>query len=120
MRGSSHSRDNALELVETRELDGSSRVVEIACNDGYMLRQFQECGVRVLGIDPAPGPAAAAREHGIEVLEQFFTTEMADELKEKGIQADVVIGNNVLAHVPDLPGFGRRHPRVCSSRRAWP
>ena len=100
-----HCRDNALELIESRGLTGDSRVVELACNDGYMLRHFQEKGVGVLGIDPAPGPAAAAREHGIEVLEEFFTTSLADKLVADGTKADVVIGNNVLAHVPDLPGF---------------
>ena len=101
----SHCRDNALELIERRKLNNESLVVELACNDGYMLKHFKEKGVQVLGVDPAPGPAAAAREQGIEVLEDFFTTQMADELSSNGVKADVIIGNNVLAHVPDLPGF---------------
>ncbi len=101
----SHCRDNALELIESRNLQSDSLVVELACNDGYMLRNFQEQGIGVLGIDPAPGPAAAARKQGILVLEEFFTRQFAEQLRSDGVQADVVIGNNVLAHVPDLTGF---------------
>ena len=103
----SHCRDNALEIIESRSLNSDSLVVELACNDGYMLKHFKEKGVNVLGVDPAPGPAAAAREQGIEVIEDFFTTELAEKMVGDGVKADVVIGNNVLAHVPDLPGFVR-------------
>lgn len=101
----SHCRENALELIEMRNLDDSSLVVEIACNDGYLLKNFVEKGVPVLGIDPAEGPAAVAREAGVEVLNDFFTKDLSARLAEQGQQADVLLGNNVLAHVADLPGF---------------
>ncbi len=96
-----HCRENALELIDTRSLGANSLVTELACNDGYFLRHFAEHGVPVLGIDPAPGPAAAARAAGLDVREEFFTDALAAELP----RADVVLGNNVLAHVPDLSGF---------------
>ncbi|MDH3217637.1 MAG: class I SAM-dependent methyltransferase [Candidatus Krumholzibacteria bacterium] len=99
-----HSRKNAEELIRDRHLDRSSLVVELASNDGYMLRNFVEQGIAVLGIDPADGPAKLAQEAGVKTLCTFFTNELATELRDKG-QADLVIANNVLAHVPDLNGF---------------
>lgn len=100
-----HCRANALELIETRGLGAGSLVVELACNDGYLLRHFRERGVGVLGIDPAAGPAAAARALGIEVLEEFFGRTLAERLAAAGRRADVLFANNVLAHVADLGGF---------------
>jgi SAM-dependent methyltransferase len=100
-----HSRTNALELIDLRSLDSSSLVVELASNDGYLLKNFVERGVSVLGIDPAEGPARAARERGVSTLCTFFTQELAAKLKSEGRAADVVIGNNVLAHVSDTNGF---------------
>jgi SAM-dependent methyltransferase len=100
-----HSRDNALELIERRQLDAASLVIELASNDGYLLKNFVEQGVPVLGIDPAKGPAAAAEERGVPTLNTFFTRDLALELRAEGRRADVVIANNVLAHVADLNGF---------------
>jgi SAM-dependent methyltransferase len=100
-----HCRDNALELIETRKLDASSQVVEIAANDGYLLRNYAERGVPVLGVDPAPGPVAAARKSGIPMREAFFGRAYAESLVAEGIRADVIHGNNVLAHVADLQGI---------------
>jgi SAM-dependent methyltransferase len=100
-----HSRENALSLIESRRLGAGSLVVELASNDGYLLRNFVEHGVPVLGIDPAEGPAKAAEEAGIRTLREFFGEEMARRLREEGKAADVIIANNVLAHVPDLNGF---------------
>jgi SAM-dependent methyltransferase len=100
-----HSRANAEELIEARHLGSGSLVLELASNDGYMLRNFAERGIPVLGIDPAPGPAHAARDAGIPTLEAFFGDELARSLRTDGTRADVVIANNVLAHVPDLNGF---------------
>ncbi|MGH7446773.1 MAG: class I SAM-dependent methyltransferase, partial [Longimicrobiales bacterium] len=99
-----HCRENTLELMETRRLGPSSLVVEIASNDGYLLRNYVERGIPVLGIDPAPGPAAAAREAGVAVHEGFFSRELAEKLAAEGTRADVIHGNNVLAHVADLQG----------------
>lgn len=100
-----HSRQNATELIASRGLNSSSLVVEPASNDGYMLRNFAEKGIPVLGIDPAPGPAEAAAAQGIPTLNTFFSLNLAEQLKSAGKQADVIIANNVLAHVADLNGF---------------
>ena len=100
-----HSREHVESLIESRDLDSEALVVEIASNDGYLLRHFVEKGVPVLGIDPTPGPAAAAREVGVPTEERFFGLEYADELVADGVQADVIIGNNVLAHVSDQNDF---------------
>ncbi len=100
-----HSREHALGLIRTRNLGRESLVVELASNDGYLLRNFRDEGVRVLGIDPAPDQAAAARAAGIPTLEEFFGADMAVRLRDQGMRADVIIANNVMAHVPDLNGF---------------
>jgi SAM-dependent methyltransferase len=100
-----HARAHALDLIDQRDLGPDSLVVELASNDGYLLRNFLDAGVPVLGIDPAPEPAAAARELGITTLEEFFGVEVADRLVAQGQRADVIIANNVMAHVPDLDGF---------------
>jgi SAM-dependent methyltransferase len=100
-----HSKKNAEELIISRKLDSKSLVVEPASNDGYMLKNFVECGIPVLGIDPAKGPAQAASDKGIATICSFFDFKLANKLKDEGQLADVVIANNVLAHVPDLNGF---------------
>ncbi|MCU1459034.1 MAG: C-methyltransferase [Actinomycetia bacterium] len=100
-----HSRDHALGLVEQRGLGADSLVVEVASNDGYLLKNFAEVGVPVLGIDPAPEPAEAAVAAGVPTLQDFFGVELAERLVAEGKQADVIIANNVMAHVPDLNGF---------------
>lgn len=100
-----HAREHALNLVEARGLGERSLVVEVASNDGYLLRNFVEAGVPGLGIEPTPGPAAAAREIGVDTLEAFFTADLAERLRAEGRRADVIVANNVMAHVPDLNGF---------------
>lgn len=101
-----HFRESAEELIESRKLNGDSRVVEAASNDGYMLRNFLERGIPVLGIDPAEGPARAAQEAGIPTLCTFFGKDLAKQLRrENGWGAHLFLANNVLAHVPDLNGF---------------
>ena len=100
-----HTRQNAYELIQARQLNPNSLVVELASNDGYMLRNFVENQIPVLGIDPAKGPATVAQEAGIPTLCTFFTLALAGRLRQEGQLADVVIANNVLAHVPDLNGF---------------
>jgi SAM-dependent methyltransferase len=99
-----HCRDNAVELMETRKLGPSHRVIEIASNDGYLLRNYAARGIPVLGIDPAAGPAAVARRNGIPTREEFFGRDMAEALSAEGMRADVIHANNVLAHVADLTG----------------
>ncbi|MCB0995653.1 MAG: methyltransferase domain-containing protein [Acidimicrobiales bacterium] len=100
-----HSRDNALGLIRSRHLGADSLVVEVASNDGYLLRNFVEAGVPVLGIDPAPDQAAAAIDNGVPTITEFFGPELARRLVTEGRTADVIIANNVMAHVPDLNGF---------------
>ncbi|MEM7203449.1 MAG: class I SAM-dependent methyltransferase [Planctomycetota bacterium] len=100
-----HSKKNVDNLVATRGLGPESLVVELASNDGYLLQYFVKHGVPVLGIDPSPGPAAAAAEKGIPTMETFFTRELAEQLVANGKQADVIVANNVMAHVPDVNGF---------------
>lgn len=102
-----HFRASAESLIERRELGRQSLVVEAASNDGYMLRVFAERDIPVLGIDPADGPAQAARDAGIPTLGTFFGRELAEQLAAEGRRADVFLANNVLAHVPDLNGFVR-------------
>jgi SAM-dependent methyltransferase len=101
-----HFRESALELIDMRGLNADSLVVEAASNDGYMLKNFAERGIQVLGIDPAQAPATKANEAGIPTLLTFFTEALAHQLREeKGRGADLFLANNVLAHVPDLNGF---------------
>lgn len=100
-----HFAASAHELIERMHLDEHSLVIEAASNDGYMLRNFVAAGIPVLGIDPAQGPAQAARQAGIRTLDTFFTRELAADLRQTEGQADLFLANNVLAHVPDLQGF---------------
>ena len=102
---SRHFEESARHLIASRGLGPESMVFEAASNDGYMLRYFAREGIPVLGVDPAEGPARVAREAGIETLVTFFTTDLARELRDGGRAADVLLANNVLAHVPDLNGF---------------
>ncbi len=100
-----HFRESARELIKVRKLNSNSLVVEAASNDGYMLKNFVERGISVLGIDPAPGPARAAEDAGIPTLCEFFQKKLAKELHNQGRLADVLIANNVLNLVSDLKDF---------------
>ena len=100
-----HARRYAEQAIERFGLDESSSVVEIASNDGYLLQWFVERGVPVLGVEPAANVAAAAVERGIPTIVRFFGEETARDLVGEGRHADLLIGNNVLAHVPALNDF---------------
>ena len=100
-----HSRDNVLDLIKTRSLDEKSFIVELASNDGYLLKNYVEKGIPVLGIDPAEGQAKAAEKNGVPTMNTFFTEELASRLRADGRSADVIHANNVLAHVADTNGF---------------
>lgn len=102
-----HSEENVQELIQSRDLDGNSLVVEIASNDGYLLQYYKRAGVPVLGIEPARNIAQTAVERGIPTICEFFDTDLAQKLIADGKRADIVHANNVLAHVPDLNGFVR-------------
>lgn len=100
-----HSRDHALGLVESQGLGLNSFVVEIASNDGYLLKNFVEKDIPVLGLDPAPDQAKKANEIGVRTQAEFFTLEKANSVREEFGSADVIIANNVMAHIPDLNDF---------------
>lgn len=97
--------ESAKYLLESRQLNSNSLVIEAASNDGYMLQIFHDAGIPVLGIDPALAPAQAAIDKGIHTLIRFFGLELAEQLATEGKSADLFLANNVLAHVPDLNGF---------------
>jgi SAM-dependent methyltransferase len=92
-------------IVDRLGLGSKSFVVELASNDGYLLQHFLPKGIPVLGIDPAANVADAARERGVPTITDFFGSELAERLVAEGPRADLVIGNNVLAQVPDLNDF---------------
>jgi SAM-dependent methyltransferase len=100
-----HSENYVQMITQRFEINCESQVIEIASNDGYLLQYFKKMSIPVLGIEPAVNVAAVAREKGIETLSVFFGVEEAKKLIEKNITADLLIGNNVLAHVPDLNDF---------------
>lgn len=100
-----HARKNVHAIIERTHVDEESLVVELASNDGYLLQWFHKEGIPVLGIDPAKGPAEVAVEKGIPTICDFFTEELAESLVAEGSTADVIVGNNVLAHVPDQNAF---------------
>ncbi len=100
-----HCRRYAGRMVQQLGLTPSSLVVEVASNDGYLLQFFKQQGIPVLGIEPAANVAAIASKAGIPSLARFFGTRLARELVVEGKRADLLVGNNVLAHVPDLNDF---------------
>ncbi len=98
-------RVHARSMIERFGLGADSLVVEIASNDGYMLRNFVDAGIAVRGVDPAPAPVERACENGIPTRLGFFDGELAADMASEGIAADLVIANNVIAHVPDPEDF---------------
>lgn len=100
-----HARRFTVMARERFGLTANSHVVEVASNDGYLLRHFIEAGIPALGVEPAQNVAEAARAVGVPTECLFFTRETAQNLVAKGKAADLVIGNNVLAHVPDINDF---------------
>jgi hypothetical protein len=91
-------------LIDSRHLGGDSLAMEIASNDGYLLQFYQQHGIPVLGIEPATNIAQVAQDRGIRTVSEFFGEALAGQLRERGERADVLHGNNVLAHVADLNG----------------
>jgi len=100
-----HSAEHVEELARKYQLGPLSFVVEVASNDGYLLRNFVDRGVNCLGIDPADGPVAQANVIGVPTIHDFFGLRCADKLAAEGKLADVVIANNVVAHVDDINDF---------------
>lgn len=100
-----HSRRFSGQVIERFGLTGESLVVELASNDGYLLRNFVERGIPALGVEPAENVAEAARSAGVETMVRFFGAGVAEEIVGQRGRADLVVGNNVLAHVPAINDF---------------
>lgn len=100
-----HSHAYVERMVERFALGPASKVVEVAANDGYLLQYVQAAGIPCIGIEPTAGTAAAARARGLEIVEAFFGTVLARSLRADGLRADLMVANNVLAHVPDIDDF---------------
>jgi 2-polyprenyl-3-methyl-5-hydroxy-6-metoxy-1,4-benzoquinol methylase len=100
-----HAKAYTKLMIERFKLNAQSQVVELASNDGYLLQYFVEAGIPVLGIEPAANVAKVATDKGVPTLVKFFGAELAEELARDGVQADLLLGNNVLAQVPDLRSF---------------
>lgn len=100
-----HARDYTEKMITQFDLNRDSQVVEIASNDGYLLQWFVQAGIPALGIEPAGNVAAAAEQKGVHTLVRFFGSALARELAGEGRLADLLLGNNVLAQVPDLNDF---------------
>jgi SAM-dependent methyltransferase len=107
-----HAEDYVAMISERLKLNSKSLVVELASNDGYLLQYFVKRGIPCLGIEPAANVAEAARKRGVETEVTFFGKESARELRARGRQADLVLGNNVLAQVPDLNSFIAGVPEI--------
>jgi SAM-dependent methyltransferase len=100
-----HAAHYSRAIIERLGLDARSQVIEVAANDGYLLRNFVEAGIPCLGIEPTAATADAAEAIGVPVLREFFGSRLAHSLAAEGRQADLLIGNNVYAHVPDINDF---------------
>jgi SAM-dependent methyltransferase len=100
-----HAAEYCQMIKKALGLDTSSLVIEIASNDGYLLKNFMAEGIPCLGIEPAESTADAAEKLGIPVLRRFFGKALAEQLASDGKQADLIVGNNVYAHVPDINDF---------------
>ena len=100
-----HARKYTEMMIERFSLNSSHQIIEIASNDGYLLQYFKENNIPVLGIEPAANVADVAIKKGIETRIQFFGKETASALRSESICGDLILGNNVLAHVPDLNDF---------------
>ena len=100
-----HAKNYVSMMIKKFGFNEKSLVLEIASNDGYLLQFFKEKNVPILGIEPALNVAKVAKEKGIPTLTKFFSVDTANELRKEGKLADLIVGNNVLAHVPNLNEF---------------
>jgi 2-polyprenyl-3-methyl-5-hydroxy-6-metoxy-1,4-benzoquinol methylase len=100
-----HARRYTEKMIERLHLTAASQVVEIASNDGYLLQYFVAQGIPALGIEPAANVAAAALKRGVKSVVRFFGRQTATDLAAQGVRPDLLLGNNVLAHVPDINDF---------------
>jgi SAM-dependent methyltransferase len=100
-----HAEQYVSDMINRFDLNAKSNIIEVAANDGYLLQYVKIKGIPCLGIEPTASTAKAAREKGIEIIEEFFGVKLAKKLFSLGKQADLTIANNVLAHVPNINDF---------------
>jgi|TARA_B110000977_G_scaffold36325_1_gene48667 hypothetical protein len=100
-----HAKDFSEKITKVLSLNESSNVIEVASNDGYLLKNFVAANIPCLGIEPTKNTAEAAKKLNIPVIEKFFSEALGKQLVMEGKQADLIIGNNVYAHVPDINDF---------------
>ena len=100
-----HAKEYTEKMTQRFGYNEDSLVIEVASNDGYLLQYFKQKNIPVLGIEPTANTAEAAKEKGVDSIVDFFGTRLANELAQKNIKADLLLGNNVLAHVPDIVDF---------------
>ena len=100
-----HAKKYVDEMIERFGLSKSSMVGEVAANDGYLLQFVNERGINYYGIEPTASTANAARQKGIEIVQDFLNIKLASELRHQGSTVDLLVANNVLAHVPDINDF---------------
>jgi SAM-dependent methyltransferase len=100
-----HASNYAREITDRLGLDRKSFVVEVAANDGYLLKNFVHSGIPCVGVEPTSSTAAVAESLGIPIIREFFSSSLAEKLAEEGKRADLIVGNNVYAHVPDINDF---------------
>jgi len=111
-----HAKAYTEQMIQSLKLDANSQVIEVASNDGYLLKNFVAAGIPCLGIEPTASTAAAAEKLGISVLREFFGEALGRRLAVEGKQADLIAGNNVYAHVPDINDFTRGLKAALKSR----
>jgi SAM-dependent methyltransferase len=100
-----HAEQYVKKMIKDLSLRDTSHVIEVASNDGYLLKNFVKAGISCLGIEPTASTAVAAEQLGIPVLQEFFGEALGKRLTAEGKQADLIVGNNVYAHVPDINDF---------------
>jgi hypothetical protein len=100
-----HGQKYTKKIVKQLNLNPKSFVMEIASNDGYLLKNFVSLNIPCIGIEPTKSTATIAKQMGVPVLQKFFDTKLAKQLASKGRRADLIVGNNVYAHVPDINDF---------------
>lgn len=102
-----HAKIYVEKMIQKFSLNGNSRVIEVASNDGYLLKNFISAGIDCLGIEPTASTAEVCEQLGIPVLREFFGEKLGKHIASEGKQADLIVGNNVYAHVPDINDFTR-------------
>ena len=100
-----HAKNYCEEMTTRFSLNSESLVIEIASNDGYLLKNFVGSEIKAIGIEPTKSTAEAAKKIGINVIQDFFSVSLAKKLLKEGIKSDLIIGNNVYAHIPDINDF---------------